>query len=393
MAVHSFTRSPYHALAFLVAFVAANDEQRSQIIAKLNSINAEMRFDESELMSLISQIEWASLLKKSVEEFDPMDFSFSPPAMDFSVNIATANASAFLEALARQSPQLSEALRTATSSIQISESKDKDSLSFITQIHEIKIWLEPFKHKSSNLFKVKNFALSSDLSDRIKALEEGAISTIGCFTICKGWGKAKDDIELLINAPLASVRGEQFLIKLEEKIESSPGIYAVFLGLKDYCGLPLVGKIRLSLTSKAEFSESGAGVFQEQSLMLGLGGGSAYLNKPTVITVESLDGVLFLDTAIAVKFSSEPAPAYVAEFKHYINLETKAKGEPVRLYPQVLGPQQALQAAVEYHDPAKCFRRELSSLFPQISFPWQAADASSSSTTPHGGAGQSGHKP
>jgi hypothetical protein len=73
MASHSFTRSPYHVLAFLVAYAAATDAQHCQIIEKLNAMASGVRFDKFELDSLIGQISWRDLLL--IEEADSGSYS------------------------------------------------------------------------------------------------------------------------------------------------------------------------------------------------------------------------------------------------------------------------------------------------------------------------------
>jgi hypothetical protein len=384
MVEHAFSRSPYHVMAFLVAYAAATEAQRSQITAKLNSINAEMRFDKSELLRLISQVDWSTLLKKSIVELNPIDLTFSiVVSIGLTTTIHTSNRKAFFDAVARNFPPLSEALRAADSSIEIVESPDKNVLTFLTRIEESHKWKKPFEQYEGNCFTVEHFKISDSLSHLINTMEEGAALSVGCFRVNKGIGVDKRHLKLRIKVPHASVKEDTFCLKLNQKLKTNPGIYNAFLGMEDYCGLPLVGDIRVRLESMGGFTEAGAGVMQTQYLDMLLCVESA---KVTILTVENLDGTFFLDSAIAVRFTEGPAATTKTGIlpQYYIDLETKER-TPVRLFPEALGPQQALSAAIEYIEPAHPMLRKSVSPMAQA---WQGT-AAAGSAAPHGGAGAS----
>jgi hypothetical protein len=314
-----------------------------------------------------------------------MDYSISAAHMDFAFTIIIGNKGAFLAAVASQCLPLSEAINSVTSNIQIMESVDRNKITFITKAQEKKQWEKEFHSmvEGSNIFVVPHFELSDALKQSINAIEDNKESTIGCFKIIKGTGDSKDQTILRIEVPVESMpRWGALTLKLNQKIESSSGIYKAFLGLEDYCGLPYIDVIKLKLESEGGFTEKGAGVVQLQFLNYKR---SCRLRtgKPSILTVKSLDGTLFLDAAIAVMFSGKSMARAIGDIpsEFYIDLKTINLGTPVRLYPEQLNSQQALYAAVQYVDPA---HHILSSSAPQAALPWQAASAA-----PHGGAGAS----
>jgi hypothetical protein len=168
------TRSPYHAVAFLIAYIAADARQREQIVAqhhaKIERLGKEragyLQFDKNALETLISRIRWKSLLTlqegealpfteamreelggplpSGVEGSDPSMLSdeellprvcedVPPPRvvpLGFGIKIRVPDKTAFLTAVSAYCPELAECLDGSACRISL-EKGPADTLSLI----------------------------------------------------------------------------------------------------------------------------------------------------------------------------------------------------------------------------------------------------------------------
>lgn len=300
----NFTRSPYHALTFLIAYAGLTDEQKVFVLKNLNNHNIQ----KQALDDLIQDIEWKTVL---VATEDTLSF-------EFSIDIADKNI--FLEAIKDKCASLYEALNNHDCFVTINKG---DVVKFTTKINQDELWEEPFdRGNASKFWEVPRFELSPVLIDLINTLKPCETVSVGVFRIRKGEGELENQHVLNILAPENS---NEFSI--ENKLTVNAGIYLAFQGLKDVYGLESVDEVIVELESQANFSDKGASASQTQVVTLEMqsfmarGGGGV----PTIITVSDLH-VLFHGADLFATFLENPHKTDLAFNPDYsINLPTKSE--------------------------------------------------------------------
>ena len=316
---NNFTRSPMHAITFLIAYAGLSENQRQTALSNLNNV----KINKVALDDLMLDIDWPAVLKNG-DLSDTLAFEFS---------IGIANKEYFLSAVKDKCPILHKALIQNNCMVNIQET---DEVVFTTKISQNELWLQAFNRDTNNNFwTVPKFQLSPSLTQIIQGLAETKTMTSGAFHIQKGLGHLAKNVELRITAP-----NETNEFAIENKIKVNPGIYGAFIGLYNFYGLERVDGVIVELESQAKFSDKGASASQTQVV-------TCYTescclrskNEPTVITVEDLH-VLFQGADIVANFAKSPKEAFNGS--QYITLPTQSKsGTGVSLLAQMPTPKEA----------------------------------------------------
>lgn len=303
-----FTRSPIHALQFLIAYAGLNDEQRAQVIQQLSN----PAITKEKLDVLINDINWVDILK-----------AVEGSTVSLKAELKFPNKQMFLDAIQTKSGlNLYEALTADDSIVSLGED---DKISFATIVSQDETWSSRFQYKQKEKggawhWKVPSFVLSPKLEQIIASLSPGESIDKGAFNIKKG---NIQRIKLYIPAPTES---EEFVIN--SKIVVHPGIYSAFIGLRAVYGLAQVGDVSVAIKSEAKFSVSGASATQKQSLLLT--SQSARIKRPndipTIITIQkgALD-VFFHGIDIVANFKEATVKADEFDPQLYIELITRSK--------------------------------------------------------------------
>ncbi|MFI4919838.1 MAG: hypothetical protein ACHP65_09815 [Legionellales bacterium] len=316
-----FTRSPFHAIQFLIAFAGLSDSQQQQVLSQL----AIPSIDKEGLQALIADIEWGALLQ--------------PPAgakvLKHSFSIALADSDDFLNAVEKKHPHLYQALLHATCIVKIEQ---RDEVVFTSTISQEEAWTTPFvRDKREDFWNVPDYGISPLLKQTIASLNENQLVSLDGFAIKKGRGKAAEHIELLIIAPMIS---NQFAI--DSKIKTAPGIYGAFIGLTHFYGLEQVNRVEVEIANAAHFSDKGASASQTQVTRCRRQNAcSGSMN--TVITVHALN-VFFCGANIIAQFTKDKKPVAHSGFNGqlYIELPTQSQENTrVLLLASAPNPQQA----------------------------------------------------
>lgn len=316
---NNFTRSPVHAITFLIAYAGLNEDQRQTALSNLNNA----KINKIALDNLILDIDWPAVLKNG-DLSDTLAFEFS---------IGIANKDCFLSAVKDKCPILHQALIQHNCMVNIQET---DEVVFITKISQNELWLQAFdRDDNNNFWTVPKFQLSPSLTQIIQGLAETKTMTSGAFHIRKGFGHLAKNVELRITAP-----SETNEFAVENKIKVNRGIYGAFIGLYNFYGLKRVDGVIVELESRAKFSDKGASASQTQVVICYTEScGARSKNEPTVITVRDLH-VLFQGADIIANFAKPSKAAF--NDSHYITLPTQSKsGTGVSLLAQMPTPKEA----------------------------------------------------
>lgn len=239
-----FTRSPVHAVQFLIAYAALDEEQQNQVVANLN-----INLTKSDLDALIADIDWVALLRSNFQEQETLQFEFT---------IGITDKKRFLDAARVKCPALYRALENTDHSFVRIESCDE--VKFTTKIVQNELWERAFlREAGENFWSVGDFRISSALQESLDLLGEGEKRIINGFTLKKGTGSEAQRIELRIAAPRQS---NQYSISSE--LQTNNGIYAAFVGLNNFYGLSQVDEVVVEIRNEAKFSDEGASASQTQ---------------------------------------------------------------------------------------------------------------------------------
>jgi len=314
-----FTRSPVHAVQFLIAYAGLDAEQRKYVVGKLRN----RLVTQKSLDILVNDIDWEMMLKSPVD---------SPLMFKFTIGLVDPNN--FLRAVKTKCPSLYTALNQADSIVNIDQT---DMVVFTTQIAQEELWTRPFdRDDNADFWVVPHFNLSPSLNRVIADLDDHQTKTVGCFTIRKGTRAAALRVELHINAPADS---NQFSI--ESKIKAKPGIYGAFIGLTHFYGLHQIDDVFVEIENKANFSDKGAFASQTQVTTCMEECGLSCINGPTIITVNDLN-VFFQGADIVANFTARIKKATQFDPQFYIDLPTQSKaGTQIALLAQAPNPEAA----------------------------------------------------
>ena len=325
-----FTRSPYHAIQFLVTYVGLSLEQRSQVILRLNIPDITL----DNLNELINEMDWSALLVKS--EWENLVFKFKMQLPSKGV---------FLQAMQVNCPSLHAMLLSGNSIIEINEvPTPRRKIIFETIISQTELWRKPFECLGS-YWKVPEFILSRELKRKIDRMRAGGSCQMGGFSIFKGDLPA---IQLHILQPKDKY-------KIAELNTVKNGIYDAFIGLENFYGIT-VDEITVEIKSDAEFSRLGAFVSQSQQTTFAEKGGISFqLRQPTVIRVTSLHA-LFHGVDIVANFANEITRSSQFDNTMYIELIPSAANKGIYLLPEAPTPLEAYSLisslSVEASNPA-----------------------------------------
>ncbi|CDZ77172.1 hypothetical protein BN59_01454 [Legionella massiliensis] len=314
-----FTRSPMHAIQFLIAYAGLDQNQRRQVI-----VNLDYEIALQELDALIDDIDWAALLNSPKRE-----------TLDFEFTISLADRGQFLSAVKSRCPQLYTALHSKENGFVHIENADE--VIFTTKIAQKEKWLRPFERwPGDNFWIVPDFRLSDAVLDTLNSLPEGKKHVINGFTLSKGrgWKGAPPEIELHIAAPR---RSNQYAV--ESKIKTNQGIYGAFVGLENFYGLHRVDDLRVEIENKAMFSDEGAWASQTQV--------NTYIAESGLVSFASTVEVtqinaFFEGAGIVASFIDGTEKGEHFDSQFYVELPTQnQENGPIRLFASAPKPQDA----------------------------------------------------
>lgn len=320
-----FTRSPLHAIQFLIAYAGLNEQQRIQVIAQLN--NRLITKDRAD--ALIIDIDWEAVLKEA-----PTD-----ALVTFKAQLQFPNKDIFLNAIKTEG-NLFAALMYANSIVTIGDG-DSSSIVFITTVSEKALWVTPFFEEknspvsSDTYWRVPVFELSPLLKSLVASLSPNRSKVVGCFNIQKG---TSDEIKLYLPKPSGSG-----LFHKESAHDVHAGIYNAFLNLEQVFGLDVVDEVKVKLKNEAEFSKVGACATQTQECRFERKSAKVQTYTPTIITLNSLN-VFFHEVGIVATFTEKEKKKSYKRFNPlmYIEFPTKNPREThVALLAQALKPADA----------------------------------------------------
>lgn len=389
------SRSPFHALQFLILYAGLDGAQKKKTVIALAAIASEHGFSQrtitqAELDELINQIHWHDLLNPSEDN-----------TFTFKLNILLKNKKAFCNALNKNCPELAKVIFSDNKILTINE-HDQDTLILTTTVKQTEKWLHEFEddvfHKSISYWKVERdengslmnllfsllgdqtseffklpkdkqnkperFQLSDELKNRIEDMNDGDVCKLNEFVIEKGTGRLASTIEILIKAS----KDNEYKKNAQNPIPVNNGIYASFDNLKDFFGYEQV-RITIELKNEASFSKKGASCKQSQRLtaMDGSCGLAAREDsQPTRIIVSRVIAN-FMKAGVIVAFNEPrvkrkdlagqildmPTWGKAESFNPniFINLVTKSGGQCIHLLPQFPNPVDACRLAFPHSFP------------------------------------------
>ena len=294
-----FTRSPIHAIQFLIVYAGLDGHQRNQVITQLNN----PLITKERIEALIQDIDWVAILKKTPEG----------NAVIFTVELTVVNKDIFLAAIRQQSDlNLFVALTDPNNIVRISEGLP-NTLGFKTTVSQQVSWAIPFKpsYSPEMVWTVPMFNLSPCLQRFVAGLYSNSSRVKGGFTIQKGTGA-----EIILNI-VAPTNSNEFSINSEIVVEA--GIYDAFCGLVNFYGIEKVDEVIVKIKSESEFSETGAVARQSQMSRFEKKSCKLHQGTPTTITVRDLN-VFFHGMDIVANFTEGTKKADDFDPKLYIEL-------------------------------------------------------------------------
>ncbi|MCX7091109.1 MAG: hypothetical protein NTU48_06640 [Legionellales bacterium] len=298
-----FTRSPYHALTFLIAYAGLDEEQRKIVVQQFNQknnalvssngtpLNCVAQLDTSDLDVLINSIDWSILSQPSGKHFD------------FEFQLELPEPSAFYRAIQVHCPSLHTVMSQPDCLAKVIENESPE-LVFTTKVSQTVSWKKAFERKSNgNLWQhweVPAFEPSPQLTAKITELAPNTKGHFGAFYIEKGCGNEQNKIILRISAPKNSK------YDIEKKLEVNSGIYLAFIGVLELYGLPRVDRVSAELIVKAEFSATGASASQAQIVTMVLESACYHPepSQPTIITIDKIHA-FFSEIEIGLTFKGD----------------------------------------------------------------------------------------
>ncbi|MFI4919947.1 MAG: hypothetical protein ACHP65_10375 [Legionellales bacterium] len=316
-----FTRSPMHAIQFLIAYAGLDDAQRHHVVTNLQS----PAITKIQLDDLITEINWIDMLKTPANN-----------NLSFQFTIGIANKRNFLNAVKEKCPSLYTALNNGHSIVKIEAT---DQVVFKTTIAQEELWTLPFTREDVDAYwTVPCFQASPALIRLMEVLKENETTTVGGLTLKKGSKERGHELELHVTAPYSS---NQYSIA--SKIEATPGIYGAFIDLKNFYGLNHVDGVLVKIESKANFSDQGASASQTQTTTFMEECAWARSSEPSIITVNHLN-VFFQGADIIASFTKGMPKADDFSAQCYINLPTQSRsGTSIKLLAHAPNPLDAFE--------------------------------------------------
>ncbi|CDZ77253.1 hypothetical protein BN59_01535 [Legionella massiliensis] len=316
-----FTRSPMHAIQFLIAYAGLDEEQRRQVVAKLNQ-----NVTKEQLDMLLDDIDWVELLNAPKRE-----------TLEFEFTIGLADRNQFLSAVRSRCPQLYKALQTKANSFVHIENADE--VIFTTKIAQNEKWTKPFiREDGKSYWIVRDFRLSDAVLESLNSLQEGNQQIINGFTLRK---REDQGVELHIVAPHSSNQHS-----IQSKLETNQGIYNAFVGLENFYGLPRVDDLRVEIESEAKFSDKGASASQTQ-VNTYIAESARIRKKRSIVEVNQLN-VFFEGAGIVANFTDGTEKAEIFDERYYVELSTQSQENgPITLFAMAPKPLDAFLLATK----------------------------------------------